>query len=551
MKIMRLLSLLISLSLIFGILIIPASATKPDESILPVSGGSGHTIAVTKDGHVYTWGTNRSGQLGIKNVDGSAKPTLVEGISAVAVAAGYDFSVALSYTGTVYVWGMNQDKLPKEINITGVVKIDAGQTDILALRTDGTVWQWTYGNQPKAVQGLERIVDISAGGSHYLALGADGSVYAWGSNTFGQLGDGTTYEKQVPIKVPLLNVVDISAGHTHSLASTYDGKVYAWGNNECGQLGIGTTDNSAVPVCVKNLTKAIKVAAGNGMSMALNENGQVFTWGYGEYGQLGNGSNSISTTVPVSVTNQLPNIIYIECGVQHCLAVTEGGTLYAWGRNRDGQIGNAGNANSDISQRIMSDIYVDGAFRPEIMTGASNWAISDLTTLYDSGKVFPLLWSKYSTPITRGEFASLLVSLYESVKETSVTGGGGVKFTDIENHILESNIRKAIGLGLLNGTSDSTITPDRALTRQEGVKILCSFVSRATGTLITDTLRNLSFYVDAKNIADWAIPYVSYAYDNDLMKGDNSNKFNPTDGLTREQALIIAQRMIVKYGWDK
>lgn len=543
----RLFAGFLALTMLAG-LIVPVQAKGTDQTILPVAGGSGHTVTVTKDGNVYTWGTNRAYQLGVEGTDDSSKPVEVKGITAVAVAAGYDFTAALSFNGTVWAWGMSQHTTPTEVGLTSVVKIDAGQTELLALRNDGSVWQWTYGQKASQVKGLSQVVDISCGGGHNLALTVDGQVYAWGSNDYGQLGIGTKEGTETPVKLSLINVVDIAAGFSHSLATTYDGKVYAWGNNEYGQLGDGTTQDSLVPVQTKSLSNITKVAAGNGNSLALTTKGTVCAWGYGEYGQLGNGSNTISANAPVSVNQISGKVAYITCGLQHCMAVTEGGVLYVWGRNRDGQIGNSKNTNCNIPQRIRDGIYVDGEYRPDVAKGASSWAVAEINKLYDVEKVFPALWSNYDAQITRAEFAALLVSLYENVKG-SASESSSDKYTDIKDHPMESEIRKAITLGLLNGTSDTTIEPNRALSRQEGVKILCSFISKAKNTNISEKPQNLSFYTDAVDIASWAGPYVYYAYNNDIMKGDNSNRFNPQGQLTREQALVIVQRLVEKYGW--
>lgn len=546
MKKRRLLAGLLAVTMLLGSAA-SALAKGTDETILPVAGGSGHTAAVTKDGKVYTWGTNRAYQLGVKGAEDSSKPMEVKGITAVAVAAGYDFTAALSFNGTVWVWGMSQHEEPVDLGLTGVVKLAAGQTELLALRNDGSVWQWTYGQEASQVPGLSQVVDISCGGGHNLALTVDGRAYAWGSNDYGQLGNGTKDSATTPVRLPLMNVVDIAAGFSHSLAVTYDGKVYGWGNNEYGQLGDGTTQDSLVPVRAKSLTNITKVAAGNGNSLALTGKGTVYAWGYGEYGQLGNGSNTISASTPVSV-NQLSKVAYITCGLQHCMAVTESGVLYVWGRNRDGQIGNSKNTNCNTPQRIREGIYVDGVYRPNVAKGASGWAAKEIDALYDAEKVFPALWSDYSAQITRAEFAALLVSLYENVK-SSTNESSGEKYQDIKDHPFESEIRKAVNLGLLNGTSDTTIAPDRALSRQEGVKILCAFISKAKGVNISEKPQNLSFYTDAVDIASWAGPYVYYAYDKDIMKGDSSNRFNPQGQLTREQALIIVQRLVEEYGW--
>lgn len=551
MKKGRILAMILAVTVMLGA--VPAGyaeASGTDRSTSAVAGGSSHSVAVTAKGEVYTWGSNRSGQLGIPGLDSTKKPEKVEGVTAVAVAAGYDFTAALSYSGSVYSWGMGQGNAPAHTDLTSVMKIDAGQTDILALRADGTVWQWTYGGTPRQVAGLSQIVDISCGGGHYLALTVDGNVYAWGGNYYGQLGDGTTTDRATPVKLGLVNIVDIAAGFSHSLAASYDGRVYAWGSNEYGQLGDGTTDSSKKPVETQKLKNITRVAAGNGISMALNAKGSVSTWGYGEFGQLGNGSSTIAATAPVSA-GVSGKVVEIACGVQHCMAVTESGALYTWGRNRDGQLGDNKDNNGQTAQRVRDDIYVGGSYRPDATASASSWAVTEISGLYNKDLVPPMLWGKYTTNITRAEFASMLVGLYENVKNTTASESTAQKYIDIDGHPLEKDLRKALSVGLISGSSGNTVSPDRTLTRQEGAKMLCSFISKVKGVTISQKPKSLAFYRDATLIHDWAAPYVYYAYENNLMTGNAQGEFSPLADLTREQSLVIVSRIVEKYGWGK
>lgn len=534
------------IALIMGLcLSAPVHAQGVDRSLLSVSGGSSHSACVTQSGQVYTWGSNRAYQLGTADQPDNAAPVEAEGIHAISVACGYDFTVALGFDGTVYTWGFHQDITPRKVNLTGVTKIDAGQTDILALRTDGTVWQWTYGGEPRQVEGLSRIAEISAGGGYCLALTADGCVYAWGGNPYGQLGDGTTTSRQTPVRLPLINIVDISAGFSHSLAVSYDGTTYAWGSNEFRQLGDGTKENRSAPVQVKNLSGVVRVAAGNGCSMALDDTGRVYIWGYGEYGQLGDGSNTVAARTPISA-NHLSDVVQIECGVYHCMAVTKSGALYLWGRNRDGQVCDDASGIFTTPKRIRGELDADNTDQVNVVSDASDWAIPELAELYREDIVLPMLWSDYQARLTRAEFAALLVSVYEGQAQTPVYENKTTKFTDLKGHPLESELRKALSLGLIDGTGGASIEPDRLLTRQEGAKILCAFVSRTRGVTIPKKLYNLSFYADAALIQPWAAPYVFYAHEQGLMKGSLDDRFDPNGAMTREQGLLMAWRSLAR-----
>ena len=196
-----------------------------------------------------------------------------------------------------------------------------------------------------------RLGTILLAGFSLLSLSAQpkpGSVSAWGRNNYGQLGNGTNIDSYAPVTVSgLTQVVGIASGSDHNLAVKVDGTVWAWGLNNHGQLGNGTNVDSNTPVQVGPLpnglplTGVVAVAAGgfNGVeySLALTSNGTVWAWGSNLYGQLGNGTNGDSST-PVAVSG-LSGVVAIAGGYYHGLALTSNGTVWAWGYNGYGQLG--------------------------------------------------------------------------------------------------------------------------------------------------------------------------------------------------------------------
>ena len=267
------------------------------------------------------------------------------------------FSLAVGSDGNAYAWGLNH----------------YGQLG------DGTTTRWTIPvmvrkPDPKTYPDLPAdftYVQVSAGSSHSLAVGSDGYAYAWGYNNSGQLGNNTSSDSAVPVRVrdpasPTdaskgLKAIQVSAGGWHSLAVGSDGYAYAWGSNHYGQLGNNTSSDyvNPVPVRVRDPAspadaskglKAIQVSAGGAHSLAVGSDGYAYAWGYNHYGQLGNNTSSDYDPNPAPVRVRDPaspadaskglKAIQVSAGVWHSLAVVSDGYSYAWGRNDYGQLGN-------------------------------------------------------------------------------------------------------------------------------------------------------------------------------------------------------------------
>ena len=188
---------------------------------------------------------------------------------------------------------------------------------------------------------LTNIVAVASGYYHSLGLKSNGTVWAWGNNGWGNLGDGTYNQRLNPVPVTGLTGVAtaVAAGYYHSLALKGNGTVWAWGNNGNGQLGNGTTNQSPIPVQVSPLTGTVTaVAAGYYHSLALKSDGTVWAWGNNGNGQLGDGTTTQRLS-PIQVTALTGTVIAIACGQFHSLAIKSDGSVWAWGNNGNGQLG--------------------------------------------------------------------------------------------------------------------------------------------------------------------------------------------------------------------
>jgi len=320
-----------------------------------IAAGYCHSAAINKDGTLWTWGYNNYGQLGDGTTVNRATPVQVLNLTDVTdVAAGYGHTVAVKSDGTVWAWGYNgsgqlggssyNNYSPIQVNnITDVVAVSAGEQHTVALKNDGTVWTWgnnSYGqlgdgtttnrSTPVQVQNLTGVVTVAAGGIHTVAVKNDGTVWTWGYNSNGQLGDGTSVNRSIPIQVPNLeDITAITAGQYNTLAAKNDGNVYAWGNGY---------QNS--PQRLQDLSEITKISAGCCHYAALKKDGTVWTWGNNGKGQLGDGTTNNRYT-PVQVPG-MDNGASIAAGSNyegHTLAVKDDGTIWAWGYNGYGQLG--------------------------------------------------------------------------------------------------------------------------------------------------------------------------------------------------------------------
>ena len=341
-----------------------------------ICAGGYHSLALDERGNAWAWGWNGFGQL----ADGSATDRFVPVVgfasavgSLAGVSAGGLHSVALDVVSSTWAAGFNEDgqlgdgsrsardapvhtRLPEDIVL---VSVSAGDFHTLALDQHGEAWAWGWNGNGQLGDGstLDRsapvriqvpagttFASVAAGGFHSVAIDQDGAAWGWGANQLGEVGDGTQEQRVVPVRVAMpaaASFTRVAAGEQHSVALDQRGNVWAWGRNDHGQLGDDSVMSRPVPTEVSMPAQVAfsRVSAGGFHTLALDLDGRAWSWGRNEDGQLGDASLDGHRT-PVQVdAPEATTFVDVTAGYHHSMALDDLGNAWAWGRNLSGQLG--------------------------------------------------------------------------------------------------------------------------------------------------------------------------------------------------------------------
>lgn len=253
-----------------------------------LSPGQVHSCGLDAAGKAFCWGSNTEGQLGVvggavvtPDSAGFTVPVPVRGgLTFATVSAGGLHACGVDVSGGAWCWGNN----------TWGQLGDGGNTAALSPRAIGTGQSWTA---------------ISGGASHSCGIDAAGAGWCWGANASGQLGIGSTTNAAQPVSVMSGGqaYTAISAGQSHTCALTSSNRIYCWGANTKGQLGDGTTTNRTMPILVAGGLTWKAVSAGDTHTCGITTTNVAYCWGDNEFGQLGDGT-TIGRVMPVRVAYQ-------------------------------------------------------------------------------------------------------------------------------------------------------------------------------------------------------------------------------------------------------
>jgi len=334
----------------------------------------------------WAWGSNSCGQLGDNTIVSKSSPVSVVGgfTDWCQISAGQNHSVGLRTNNTIWAWGCNTYGTlgnNSTTNSCSPVSVVGGFTDwcqvstqgefTVGLRANGTIWTWGRNNfgqlgdgtavdkssPVSVVGGFNDWIHINAGPTQGLGIRANGTAWAWGNNTSGKLGDGTVVSTSSPVSVigGFTDWCQLAGANNHSIGLRSNGTVWAWGLNVNGELGDGTLVGKSSPVSVVGgFTDWCQVSASYGHNAAVRLNGTLWTWGLNSYGVLGDGT-IVGKSSPVSVVGGFLDWCQVDTGQRHDVAIRTNGTAWAWGLNIQGNLGDNTTVNKSSPVSVVSE----------------------------------------------------------------------------------------------------------------------------------------------------------------------------------------------------
>ena len=370
-------------------------ANKTVRAIADIDAMNFNVCAILNDGVTKCWGENYDGYgvggvfLGVSGQQNS--PTTVSAFDYLGqgirtIESGLRHSCAITNDGQLYCWGNNADgqvgngnpsgwstvvNVPLDLdpNVTAE-SVALGNWHTCAILNDGSVkcWGWNSFGQlgdgtttdrdtPVSVTLGSEAVSITSGGFHTCVILADGELNCWGSNGSGEIGDGTTTDRTSPTAVDVgagMTAVSVEGGDNHTCAILNDGSVNCWGENGHNQIGDGTETDRHTPTAVDlgaNMTALSVEAAGRRHQCAVLNDRSVKCWGANPYGQVGDGTTTDRTSPTAVDLGANMTAVSISAYYYHTCAVLNDASVKCWGDGANGQIGDgdAGDASSPTS----------------------------------------------------------------------------------------------------------------------------------------------------------------------------------------------------------
>lgn len=363
-----------------------------------IATGSNHTLALRSDSYLFTWGENDVGQLGDKTTVHRSSPVQLGGGFWNSIATKNNTSYGIQNDGKLYAWGQSSNG---ELGINNYAtpslakswtSVATGDSHSVALRSDGMLFSWgngvngqlginVTGHRSSQVQiGTSSWIYVAAGSGASFGIRKDGLLYSWGVNPGGKLGDGTTNPRSSPTQIGTNSWVQVQDGQFQAAGITYDGLLHTWGAGTVGQLGDGSVGiHRSRPVQITSLVSEsdiedyantlginpypiswTTVYSGSATKsvFSIRNDGSLVAWGDNTTGQLGT-NNIFSASSPVVVSTESWLQVVTNGSTQAgTLAIKYDNTLWAWGDNTSGQIGDSTTVSKSSPVQIGVDSWI-------------------------------------------------------------------------------------------------------------------------------------------------------------------------------------------------
>ena len=343
-----------------------AVAAWPLYRVASISMGLTHTCAITPSQQLNCWGDNQDGELGDGTTTQRLSPTVAAGgLHFTRVSTLGVFSCGIA-SGAAYCWGDNSQSgigdgtttdryIPTPVaGGLSFTEIGAGGDHSCALTAGGDAYCWgisqlgavgdgTNANtrpSPVAVTGGLKFTALAIGSQHSCGLATGGVAYCWGRNPNGEVGDGTTTDRNAPTAVTGgLVFASLTAGAGDTCGVTASGDAYCWGDNRVGQLGVGNTTDQAAPTKVGGGYAFVQLAASSQLVCGITTNGSLYCWGEDTVTGGGPASNLPVTAPRPVVAPAGVTFSSVTTGDTGGCAVSTSSIAYCWGVNVRGEVG--------------------------------------------------------------------------------------------------------------------------------------------------------------------------------------------------------------------
>ena len=345
--------------------------------------GSNHTITLSNEGTLHSFGNNTDGQLGLGNNDHASLPTPIPNLPQISlISCGFNFTICVDCEGGMWSFGFNNHgqlgtgnntnfNVPQRIeDIPPVLSVSCGAYHTLIITADSNLLSCGYnefgqlclGNKESQIKpqktSFSDISKISSGSLHSLFQNDKGEILSCGYNEYGQCGLGHNNHPQITPSLILSapsNIIHFICGAFHSLFLDSEGNIFSVGNNQCGSLGLGRNTNQNELNKIPDIPPILTISCVGASCYLIDFEGNLWNFGYNRQGQLGQGCNTnIKVPKVINTFKDIQQISYGSSGF-HLMAKNSQNQIFVTGRNANGQLGTGDTQSTSVPKEINSE----------------------------------------------------------------------------------------------------------------------------------------------------------------------------------------------------